>query len=119
MLFQQLKTEIKDIGFEQVRKDNEDYLEAVILKSGLPQLTTRLERFFGSLAWPSKTSLSSQAKEVIEDFGGLRHGQALYFKQQDNQATFAMLWPWNDGEHLTLKVGQKIFVADKVEENSE
>ena len=104
MEFDKLKTEIKAVEFDMTRGDNEDYFEAVVKKSSLEGLINILKDNFGSQAWPSKVKLSKYAEKVVNDFGGIRKGQTLYFSNNDGHPIFAMLWPWQDKEHTTLKL---------------
>jgi hypothetical protein len=105
--FEQLKTEIKNITFETLRTDGADYFEAVLTREHLSELTSKLEQTFGLPAWPSKTKLSPQVKEKIEEFGGVWEGQTLYFANPEGNFLLAMLWPWQDGEHITLKIAKR------------
>jgi len=107
MQFADLRKEVKAAVFEQVRVDSEDYFEGVILKENLEGLITRLNGIFGPALWPSKEELSKETGDVIEDFGGIMPGQTLYFCRQDNVSIFVMFWPWSDGQHITIKCGQK------------
>jgi len=107
MDFIQLKTQIKNVIFEAVREDCEDYFEAVITKEKLTELSCSLEKGLGAPAWPSKNRLESQVQKAIEEFGGIRAGQILYWGNQENVSLFAMLWPWQDAEHITLKMAMK------------
>ncbi|HTY45456.1 MAG TPA: hypothetical protein VMD52_05660 [Patescibacteria group bacterium] len=107
MQFKQLKKEIKTVTFESVRAENETYFEAVLVKEQLQELNRQLEALFGPPAWPSKATLSPEVQEVIEGFGGIMKGQTLYFVSEPACRVFAMLWPWQDGQHITLKTGQK------------
>jgi len=107
MDFIQLKTQIKSVVFETVRADYEDYFEAVITKEKLDELNLSLERGLGAPAWPSKNRLASQVQKAVEEFGGVRAGQTLYWGDQEKFSLFAMLWPWQDAEHITLKMVMK------------
>jgi len=106
MKFEELKAEIKAVAFEEVREDGEDYFEAVLVKKGLGSLSLLLNKFFGAPALPSQRPLPSQAQSVVADFGDIMAGQTLYFWHQGSDAVFAMLWPWGDKDHITLKMGQ-------------
>lgn len=108
MEYIQLKEEVKKLGFKMVRLDDADYFEAVLLKSGLEQLTKKLDSLFGPPKWPSEKQLSAEVSEIIQDFGGIREDQTLYFLNEKNLSIFAMLWPWSDGERITLKLGMKL-----------
>lgn len=107
MDFNAIRKEVKDIPFDTLRTDADNYFEAVIIKSELKKLTEWLERFFGLPVFPSKNRLSFQARETIDGFGGVMPGQTLYFWNQGVDTIFAMLWPWQDGQHTTLKIVKK------------
>jgi hypothetical protein len=51
--------------------------------------------------------LAAQIQKAIAEFGGIRDGQTLYFGNEDKYSLFAMLWPWQDAEHITLKMAKK------------
>lgn len=105
MEFDKLKTEIKNVGFDMTRSDNEYYFEAVIKKARLEELARVLESNFGPPAWPSRLKLSKEAGNALKNFGGIRNGQTLYFSNNGAHQIFAMLWPWQDNERVTIKMG--------------
>lgn len=107
MQFADLIKEVKGVTFVELRKDSEVYFEAVVTKKELEDLTKRLEQFFGLPAWPSKSKLSSQVQNMIKDFGGIMPNQTLYFLSDGSDCAFAMLWPWSDGSHITVKIAHK------------
>jgi hypothetical protein len=96
--------EIKHLNFETVRTDNDCLFEAVLSNNELADLAKSLEKVFGLAKWPSEKGLSLEIQEKINDFGGIRSEQVLYFLQVEEDCLFAMLWPWRDGEHITLKI---------------
>lgn len=106
MEFNELKTTLKSVGFETARKEDERYLEVVVVKKQLADLVIKLDEFFGTSVWPGDQELSPEVHDVIKDYGGIMRGQTLYFWHQNGSFIFAMLWPWQDGEHTTLKVGK-------------
>lgn len=85
-----------------MREDQDNYLEAVVVKKELEKLTARLEKFLGSAISPSK--LPKQLVRTLKEFGGIRAGQTLYFKEGEGSTVIAILWPWNDKEHTTVKI---------------
>ena len=106
MEFSKLKTEMKSIEFDMTRGDTEDYFEAVVKKSSLESVILVLEGSFGPPAWPSRAKLSKPAEELVNNFGGIRKGQTLYFSSESGHSVFAMLWPWQDNERVTIKMGK-------------
>ncbi|MDP3790892.1 MAG: hypothetical protein Q8R38_02485 [Candidatus Omnitrophota bacterium] len=106
MDFVSMKTQIKNAGLDNIRTDNDDYLEAVIKRESIDNIIQALESVFGKPAWPSKDKLSSPVQKLVNDYGGLRKGQTLFSINGDGVLVFAMLWPWQDGERITLKMGK-------------
>jgi len=107
MEFNELKSGFKAIGFDSLRADSEDYFEVVVAASELSKFTDRLANVLGAPVWPSKEKLTAEIRGMIDGFGGITSGQTLYFRAQDSGAIFAMLWPWQDGIHITLKIVKK------------
>lgn len=106
MQFNELKEQIKNVGLNDVRKDSENYFEAVVAKDNMKELINRLDNFFGKPVWPSRVGLSFQMQETIKEYGGIVNGQTLYFSNQDSKVIFAMLWPWENGKYTTVKIIQ-------------
>ena len=111
MQFSELKEKVKGVGFVDLRKETDNYFEGVILKKETEQLCRTLKKFLGSPLWPRRwrlrQKLSLRVKEAIKDFGGIMDGQTLYFYNRGHNIVFAMLWPWRDGVHITIKIIQK------------
>ena len=107
MQFNEIKSEIKSCGFDEVRMDNNDFFEAVIQKKNLEALNAKLSSIFGAPAWPSENKLSNEVNKLIQYQGGIMAGQTLYFTHLENSPVFVMLWPWGDKEHITVKIGRK------------
>ena len=107
MQFRELKAQVKSVEFDELRSERDNYFEAVITKDKLKNLTPKLKDFFGASIWPSKKKLPPQVEEAIKDFGGIIAGQTLYFNNHNQNVAFAMLWPWQDGKHTTVKIIQK------------
>ena len=104
MEFEEIKKAVKEIRLDTLRLDSDTNFEAVIVKEEMDKLIALLEGFFGSAAFPSKNRLPLQIYESINAFGGIMPGQTLYYSSRGNDAIFAMLWPWQDGQHTTVKI---------------
>ncbi len=107
MEFYMVKDAVKGLGFETLRADKDGYFEAVFVKEGIARLNERLTQFLGEPVFPSANKLTLQMQEAIKGFGGIQQGQTLYFMIEGVNYTFAMLWPWSDGEHTTIKLIHK------------
>ncbi len=104
MDFEVLKQGLRQVVFEALRMDCDNYFEAVVVKEEMEKLIIRLKQFFGEPVLPSKNRLNFQAEEAIKGFGGIMPGQTLYFQGEQGEVIFAMLWPWQDGRRTTLKI---------------
>ncbi|MDD5348498.1 MAG: hypothetical protein PHT59_07785 [Candidatus Omnitrophica bacterium] len=102
----QIISDIKSCGFEAVRSEQPSYLEVVVTKAHIAAVTEKLNSVFGPPAWPSPNRLSNEMDAVIKNFGGIMKGQTFYFTHISGDAVFAMLWPWSDGDHTTVKIGK-------------
>ncbi|MCX5713100.1 MAG: hypothetical protein NTY47_08635 [Candidatus Omnitrophica bacterium] len=104
MEFTEVKDEVKKIPFDTLRMDCDNLLEAVVVKEEVKKLTVSLEKFFGQPAWPSKNRMSLQMRKALDSYGGIMVGQTLYYWTKGPETMIAMLWPWQDGSHTTLKL---------------
>jgi len=102
MEFIDLRKELKNVRFEELRHDRDDYLEAVVKKDEFAKLTAVVEKILGT-AIP-QSQLPQGIENVIGKFGGIMHGQSLYLKNLGKDEVMAMFWPWQDGEHTTVKI---------------
>lgn len=110
MDFEEIKKAAGETQIETLRSSSDDNFEAVIVKAQVSKLVTRLEDFFGPPAFPSKDKLSSEISRAIDTSGGIMPGQTLYYHNYGDYIIFAMLWPWGDGERITVKIIKKVEV---------
>jgi len=106
MEFENIKSGIKNTPLDTTRVDNDIYFEAVVKKDVIGDIVRLFEHAMGKPAWPSKERLAKEARSLADKFGGLRKGQTLFFLNKDGVSLFAMLWPWQDGERITIRFGK-------------
>lgn len=104
MDFEEIRGAVKEINSDALRADDAVYFEAVLLIDDTPKLTLALEHFFGKAVFPAKNSLSFTISRDIDGFGGIMPGQTLYYRSKGGEIIFAMLWPWKDDRHVTVKI---------------
>jgi hypothetical protein len=49
---------------------------------------------------------SLKAQKVTKNFGGIQTQQTLYYVDRGDISDCAMVWPWNDGKHVTIKMAR-------------
>ena len=107
MNFETLVEEVKRVPCQEMRRQESHYLEVVFSVAGLQTLAPVLESYFGPPMKPAGKAPSGDAKRYSEPYGGIRKEQTMYFHQEAGQAAAAMLWPWNCGTTVTLKMFRK------------
>ncbi len=107
MDFSSIKKEIKTLSFEMLRIDSDNFFEAVIIKQEIGKLNLQLKSFLGEPVYPSENILADEVQKTVDTLGGIMPGQTLYYKDLGDSGIFAMLWPWNDGERITVKITQR------------
>jgi hypothetical protein len=85
-----------------------EYLEAVVDKNELESLQMILTKHLGPPAKGpgEKANLPREIQGLVEDLGGLRIEQSLFYKRVGDTVFFAVLWPWQSNpKKITLKWG--------------
>lgn len=92
------------VPYEVVRHLGSESFEAVLPFDRVREVLPILGEYFGTPLKPSAQSPTSEVKEIAVSCGGIREEQTLYYSEHKGKFEFATLWPWKDGDHVTLKV---------------
>ena len=106
MDFNDLIQRAKTIPIDQMRREEGGYFECVLTRENIDLLSPILETFFGPPFKPAGDKPSAKASDYTKNFGGIMVQQTLYYAEKDGVAHCAMLWPWNNGLHVTLKMAK-------------
>ena len=104
MTFEELIFEVKKESFEELRSESDEGLEFVMRAEKLNSLNPTLERFFGAATKPAGVRPRGEEDALTSSFGGILKNQTLYSHAQNGTSHLAMIWPWGDGEHVTVKI---------------
>ena len=63
-----------------------------------------LASFFGPAVKPAGTKPTEDDLRATKDHGSIHNEQTLFKKEAEGSVIIAMLWPWQDGVHTTLKM---------------
>lgn len=107
MDFDAIRRDMRLFNFKELRTDCDNFFEGVIIQQELLKLNLQLKSLLGEPVFPSKNRLDFKVQETISGFGGIMPGQTLYFKNLGKDSILAMLWPWKDGQHTTIKIIQQ------------
>lgn len=107
MDFNRIRKDLKELSFEALRTDCDNFFEGVIIQQEIDKLNLQLKGLFGEPVYPSKNRLALKVQQSVDGFGGIMPGQTLYYKDLGSDSILAMLWPWKDGQRTTIKVIQQ------------
>ena len=106
MSFNELLQEVKRIRAEQIRYEFTNYFECVTGVEFIRELCQVLEGRFGPPLKRAGQDPTKEAKRCAESLGGIQKNQVLYFLEKEDLLNCAMLWPWEDGTRVTVKIAQ-------------
>ena len=107
MNFSELTAGIKRQPVKQTRSDDEDYLEVVVEVTSLDKFRPVLESFLGASLKPAGVSPDpKKVPPLIDTLGGVQSNQTLYYRKEAGVESYAMIWPWGNGQLATLRIGQ-------------
>ncbi len=96
--------ELKKAPCQELRSTDPEYFELVVKTSDLARVNTILETFFGKAIKPSGAKASAEAKKKAEAYGGIRDDQTLYYLEAEELYYYSLIWPWANGQSVTVKV---------------
>ena len=106
MTLKEFTQRIAGINVYQVREVSDDYQEQVIFNADIKKWSTILEEVLGPPVKPAGVDPSGTDLVLCQIYGSIMKNQTLYRKAFGDATILAMLWPWQDGTHTTLKIGR-------------
>ncbi|MCK9573893.1 MAG: hypothetical protein M0R20_05820 [Candidatus Omnitrophica bacterium] len=104
MTLQNIIDKLTSINIAEKRTISEEYGEIVLLNKDLSTLNKIFADIFGE---PEKKQGVKPSKDILlltKDYGGIWENQTLFKKDNGENIIIAMLWPWQDNIHTTLKM---------------
>ena len=92
------------LNVNEQRSLEDDYLEPVILKNDLNAWDAILKEILGPQAKPAGMEPTQEHLSLTKKLGSINSNQILYKHDFTDKLMIAMLWPWSDGEYITLKI---------------
>jgi len=106
MTFVELVGQLKKFPFDEIRKEADGYFEFVVSVKHLMTLYPLFETYYGVPFKPAGIAPTSKAQDVTKNYGGIQTQQTLYYASRGTISDCAMIWPWNDGNHATVKMAR-------------
>lgn len=99
-----IEKKINSLPIVNQRQKNDSYNEIIFFHKDSKKLDRALAGILGppvKLRWKKP---DNNLKSLTRRYGGIRVGQTLYLKDYDDCRVVAMIWPWKDQKHTTLKL---------------
>ncbi len=93
-----------NLSVYQKRSADDNYCELVFETKDTDKWEGILTDILGSAIKPPKTNLTGEDRFFADKHGGVQSDQTFFRKEIDGSCFIAMLWPWQDREHTTLKI---------------
>ncbi len=104
MRYDLLLAELRKAPCQELRSDDEEYFELVVKTTDLPKVNQILETFFGKAVKPAGAKPSADDKKMANEYGGIRDDQTLYYLAAEELYYYSFIWPWANGQSVTVKV---------------
>lgn len=104
MTAKQIIDSLNDVEIYQHRKVVDNYAEIVIMSKDILVCTEVIQQILGQPQSAAGIEPTDEDIELTKAFGGLAGNQTLFRKDFADNIIISMFWPWQDGEHITVKV---------------
>jgi len=95
---------IAGLPIDEQRQRREQYVELVFFTRDTARWTETLATHLGAPAKPPGTAPTAEQRQLASAHGGIHANQTLFYGTSDGARIIAMFWPWQDGQHTTLKL---------------
>ena len=85
---------------------SDDYDELVIYNDEIDEWNKIFIDFFGDPIKPPGVKPTIKDLHLTRNYGSILINQTLFKKDSVNNIVIAMLWPWQDNVHTTLKIAR-------------
>ena len=104
MKLKQLTAQFCHLRVNEKRTSSPGYEEWVIYAEDLSKWNRILSDILGPAVKPKGEKATQEAFALTVKYGGILEDQILYHKKFGNMSVIAMLWPWKNNVHVTIKM---------------
>ena len=114
MILNDVLEKCSQMTINQTRSTSDEYVELVFYTKDLVAWDQILTDTLGSPVKTPKQKAEKDDSRITEQFGGVWAGQTLFKKDNEDSTIIAMLWPWGDNVHTTLKLALLAIQTDRI-----
>ena len=101
---EELIAKLSALTIDEKRSMESEYCELVFLNKNQAEWDRVLGEVLSSPVKCAKVKPGREDLQLTQAYGGIQTNQTLYKKDFGASIIIAMLWPWQDATHTTLKV---------------
>ncbi len=104
MTFDDILLKARDLGVYERRSLSAEYCELVFFSKDMDAWFGILSSTLGEPRKPPGQEPTASDLDLTQNTGGIRINQTLFEKDFGKETVIAKIWPWDDGERMTLKM---------------
>jgi hypothetical protein len=104
MILDDILQSAQDLGVYERRSVSAEYCELVFFSKDVDRWYGILSSVLGEPRKPSGQEPTASDLDLTNHTGGIRANQTLFEKEFGEETVIAKIWPWDDGDHMTLKM---------------
>ncbi|MFH1622465.1 MAG: hypothetical protein ABIA97_05015 [Candidatus Omnitrophota bacterium] len=94
------------LGIKEKRRFSDEYCELIVFAKELNDWIDIFTEILGPASKPAGEKPTLDHLALTKDYGGIYENQILFKKEINNKIILAMVWPWQDKTHVTLKIAE-------------
>ena len=106
MTLQEVLERCGELELCEQRCVTDEYVEIVFFNRDKDKWNETFTAIFGPPVSPMGQDPTEDDLKLTKDYGGVWRNQVLYKKIEDNVIMMAMLWPWSDNDHTTIRMAR-------------
>ncbi len=104
MTLNEISEKFKHLEVSEKRDMSDDYNELVFYTKDVDEWNRILIDTLGPAVKPPGMKAGEEHVALARNYGGIYDNQTLFEKEFESVVIIAMFWPWQDNEHITLKL---------------
>ena len=119
MTLQNIAEKLEGLNVYETRCVDEEKVDIAFFAADVKEWEAVLSGILGEVMKPAGVKPTKEQIKELESYGGIWAGQTLFKKCGEGSTILAMFWPWDDGEHITLKMYKKETREESMEDEGE
>ncbi len=100
----EISNRLSALGICEKRDMGDEYCELVLYDNEIDRWVKIITDILGGAVKPPGTKANKEHLRLTEKYGSVYTGQTLFKKEFGDDIVIAMLWPWGNRTHTTIKI---------------